>query len=291
LAEKDLAEKLLESYNDVFADIVNGLLFNGVPRIKPESLSDDIVHSQYRGEQGKLHEEERDVLKRWNDYGINIAIMGFENQSKAEKYMPLRVIGYDGAAYRSQLLEENIKPVPVITIVLYFGNGHWNQPMNLKKLFDIPIGLNEYVSDYKINVFEVAWLSDEVINSFESDFRIVANFFKQKRLNKNYVPNDPQEIVHVDGVLKLLSAMTGDNRYEKILYTDKEVKTMCEVAERLEKIGFSKGISEGERTTVFRLVAKGKITSEDGANELEMVISDFEKSMQEAGFNIPECSK
>jgi len=29
VAEKDASEKILESYNDVFSDIVNVLLFNG----------------------------------------------------------------------------------------------------------------------------------------------------------------------------------------------------------------------------------------------------------------------
>ena len=29
MAEKDASEKILESYNDVFSDIVNVLLFNG----------------------------------------------------------------------------------------------------------------------------------------------------------------------------------------------------------------------------------------------------------------------
>ena len=29
MAEKDISEKILESYNDVFADIVNVLLFDG----------------------------------------------------------------------------------------------------------------------------------------------------------------------------------------------------------------------------------------------------------------------
>lgn len=29
MAEKDIAEKTLEAYNDVFADIINVLLFNG----------------------------------------------------------------------------------------------------------------------------------------------------------------------------------------------------------------------------------------------------------------------
>ncbi len=29
MADKDLAEKTLEQYNDVFADIINGLVFDG----------------------------------------------------------------------------------------------------------------------------------------------------------------------------------------------------------------------------------------------------------------------
>ena len=31
------------------------------------------------------------------------------------------------------------------------------------------------------------------------------------------MPDDPRELVHVDEVLKLLSVMTGDVRYESIL--------------------------------------------------------------------------
>ena len=29
MGEKDITEKILEDYNDVFADIINGLLFQG----------------------------------------------------------------------------------------------------------------------------------------------------------------------------------------------------------------------------------------------------------------------
>ena len=32
-----------------------------------------------------------------------------ENQTDPDKDMPFRIIGYDGAAYRSQLLDENSK--------------------------------------------------------------------------------------------------------------------------------------------------------------------------------------
>ena len=36
MGEKDIAEKILEDYPDVFADIVNGFLFDGEEVIKPE---------------------------------------------------------------------------------------------------------------------------------------------------------------------------------------------------------------------------------------------------------------
>lgn len=40
LAEKDITEKVLEAFNDVFADIVNVLLFDGKEILKAEELVD-----------------------------------------------------------------------------------------------------------------------------------------------------------------------------------------------------------------------------------------------------------
>ena len=40
MGRMDVTEKILESYNDVFADIVNVLLFNGEAVIKPDELVD-----------------------------------------------------------------------------------------------------------------------------------------------------------------------------------------------------------------------------------------------------------
>ena len=62
MGEKDITEKTLASYNDVFSDIVNGLLFDGRPVIDPDALSDVMPHSMYKAD-GKIHEQERDVSK------------------------------------------------------------------------------------------------------------------------------------------------------------------------------------------------------------------------------------
>ena len=80
-------------------------------------------------------------------------------------------------------------------------------------MIDIPEGLDKFVNDYSMQVFEIAWLTEEEIERFQSDFRIVANFFVKKRKNKDYIPDDPTEIKHVDEVLKLLQVITGDDRY------------------------------------------------------------------------------
>ena len=228
MGEKDITEKLLEDYNDVFADIINGLIFKGEQRILPESLKNAQVHSQYKAEDGKVHELERDVIKYWKEKEVELVICGIENQSNVKKYMPFRVIGYDGAAYRSQLLDDRKEILPVMTIVLYFGTSHhWYGKKNIKGLMKIPEGLDEYINDYEMKVFEIAWLTEAEISHFHSDFKVVANFFVQKRKHKDYIPDDPTELRHVDEVLKLLQVMTGDKRYQKIFQEKKIGRASC----------------------------------------------------------------
>ena len=135
MGEKDITEKILEDHNDVFADIINGLIFAGEQRILPESLENTAVHSQYKADDEKVHELERDVAKYWKDQDVQLAICGIENQSSVEKYMPFRIIGYDGTAYRSQLQDKRKEILPVMTIVLYFGTEHrWYGKRNINDL-------------------------------------------------------------------------------------------------------------------------------------------------------------
>lgn len=69
--------------------------------------------------------------------------------------------------------------VPVVTFVLYFGTEQrWTQKKNIRSLMEIPKGLEEYVNDFRIHVFEIAWLTEEEINRFQSDFKVVANFLQ-----------------------------------------------------------------------------------------------------------------
>ena len=109
MGQKDKVEKLLEDYPDVFADIINVLIYDGKQVIKPQELSETKVKSQYKAADDSLHEQERDILKVWEkgkDYKI---IFGMENQTNTDKTMTFRVMAYDGASYRSQLLSDEDK--------------------------------------------------------------------------------------------------------------------------------------------------------------------------------------
>lgn len=64
MSEKDIAEKTLESYNDVFADISNVFLFNGKHVIQEDELEDAQPRSYYKAD-GRIREQERDVSKYW----------------------------------------------------------------------------------------------------------------------------------------------------------------------------------------------------------------------------------
>ena len=245
---KDITQKMLERYNDVFADIVNVLLFNGKRIVDEDALIDTPADSALKID-GEIHSQDRDVAKYWKNSQINIALFGLENQTVPDKLMPMRVIGYDGAEYKKQVLEENRykKKYPVITLVLYMGyDRNWKYSNSLLDLLEVDENLKPYVSDYKINVFEIAFLDREKIELFKSDFRMLADYLYQMRTNNSY-KGDESNIKHVDEILMLMSAMSGFKNIENIIKVahERKVSNMKGFFELAEEKGLERGLELG----------------------------------------------
>ena len=245
--QMDAGIKFLEDYNDVFSDIVNVLIYGGDEVVAEEMLENPKDRSYYRTIEGKVTQQERDCVKWWRKEKVRIALFGLENQSIIDKGMCFRMFGYDGAAYRSQYSEKD--KYPVISLVLYFGyEKHWEDSYKLSDHLQISQALQPFFNEYEMNLFEIAWLEDEQVAQFKSDFKIVADYFVQMRKNKDYVPS--REVIrHKDAVLKMLSDLTGDNRFEVIqndFETGEEI-TMCEVLDRAEERGMKRGIEQGKK--------------------------------------------
>ena len=108
-------------------------------------------------------------------------------------------------------------------------------------------GLKPFVNDYRVNVFEIPRLTAEQVGQFKSDFRIVADYFVQIGRDEDYVP-PRQTIEHVDAVLKLMSALTRDHRFEETQseFRKGEAVTMLSVLDKVEARGRVEGIQLGE---------------------------------------------
>ena len=291
MKDKDITQKVLEKYNDVFADILNVLLFNGRDVVEESTLIDALPMSMLKID-GRVRSQERDIAKYWRKSKINVALFGLENQTTPNKLMPLRVLGYDGAEYVKQSRKENIDKAkyPVITLVLYLGyEKEWNYPKTLFEVLDIDEDIKPYVNDFKINLFEIAYLDKEKINLFKSDFRILADYLYQMRVNKDYIA-DETTIEHVEELLTLMSVMTGDNRFEETIndLKGKEKINMCEVLDRVEARGIEKGIEQGIEqgvkrgtiNTLISLVNDGILSSYEAALRANMSVEDFEKYLK-----------
>lgn len=272
MKEKDITEKMLADYNDVFADIVNVLLFNGRHVVDEHRLVSTKDRQQFKAD-GEIHEEERDVSKIVQGKNVRVAFIGVEHQTDVDADEPFRTIAYDGVSYKAQLISGDKQRYPVVTIVLYFGMGRWNKAKSLYEALDISDEWKPYVNDYKINLFEIAYLTDEQVGMFKSDFRFVADYFVQMRKNKDYVPSK-ESIRHVDAVLKLLSVLTKDNRFEEAQRISKDgERNMCDVFDKYEARGKAEGVIVGK----VELLCEDGRTPAEIAERLSIPIEDVER--------------
>lgn len=276
MGTKDTTQKRLEDFEDIFADISNVLLYDGEDVIKENELETVTAKDTYTVEH-QIHEVERDVAKRWRHHSLHISLIGLENQTDPDYKMPLRVICYDGASYRAQLnAEDPKKTYPVITLVLYMGTEkHWTAPKQLTDCFKYDERLSKFISNYKINVVELAWLSDEQIMKFKTEFRNFVELLRDTRLGRK-PQYSPIQLKHVHELLQLIRIMSGNDEYEQLLkqttnnLKQNKLKGDEITMKKIVSLGFDEaraearaaGLAEGEAQEKFatakRMLALGK---------------------------------
>ena len=133
-------------------------------------------------------------------------------------------------------------------------------------MLEVDENLKPYVSDYKINVFEIAFLDREKINLFKSDFRMLADYLYQMRTTDSY-KGDESDIKHVDEILMLMSAMSGFKNVENIIKVahERKVSNMKGFFELAEEKGLEKGIELGR--------TEGREEGADMVSELNTILA------------------
>lgn len=296
MGQKDLSERKIFEFNDVFANAVNGLLFSGEEVVKEDELEDIPSKSNLKKYNGKLTFQERDVSKLWKKGRVVISLFGLENQTGIDKNMIFRILSYDGSSYKSQLskieslerrlsrlknkideksmraaarLEKELEALPdiypVVTIVLYYGKEEWKSPLSLRHRLNVPDELNNIVSDYTVNVYNIGTLPDEEISRLKGDFKIMVDFLK----NGDTLEVKEESIAHVSEMLDFFGAFIGDERFEELQkdivssYKERNGYSMCDIKAVLDKIenrGREQGLEQG-RLDAFSLTIRNLMSN------------------------------
>ena len=208
MRDRDAATKQYMSHKDVVADAFNFYLYGGEQRILPERLRKmdaTEVASLYGKTDGGSVQKIRDELILWEmmrDEDAVYVILGIENQTHIDYAMPVRDMLYDALQYARQVEEskrsyrqkkntkmnsaeflsgfrKEDKLMPVITLVVYFGEESWDGPQSIREMLNTKDEvILSYVQDYKLNLIVPATIRDEEFDKFHTDLGAILQFIK-----------------------------------------------------------------------------------------------------------------
>ena len=204
----DSADKVYWRQNETFADLFNAYLYNGEQVIKSEELEELDTDASDVVEIGEVKESirgARDVIKIAKKYnGVEYVLLAIENQGGIHYAMPIRVMGYDHYSYNKQYndrknyyktngislkddefisgIRKTDKFLPVITLVLYYGEKDWDGPRSLYDMLVIPDRIKHFVGNYPINIIQMKDNDLVLHNQYNVDlFKIMSIIYDTKK--------------------------------------------------------------------------------------------------------------
>lgn len=170
MGKADINVNIWLSEKHRFADLFNGVIYNGDQVIRPEDLKEvsPVASISVKNRMGETKEMKkyRDIVMRWKNQATLI-LLANEAQDKIHYAMPQRVMLYDGMDYEEQI-RENWKRIgedrkrekksgeplehltaeeylsrfrktdrltPIISLVFYYGEKPWDGPKDLYEMF------------------------------------------------------------------------------------------------------------------------------------------------------------
>lgn len=262
MGKRDKAEKLFVACADVFAELVNVLVYQGQRILKEESMLSGPTESIYEGQDREQYSQFRDYSMYEMAGGEVRALYNLENQGRADRRMPLRCAGYDGAAYRRQYKAVGGQKIyPVISLVLNWGKTPWRTAVTIRELIGYPVheAAEDYLDKNRIHVFDMRFLEKEVRERFDGDVRVVLDYLSDREslLQRKQKLRNPGEVT------RMLYALSGDRRYlENITFMETGGdKTMCDLLDAAENKGIRKGRKEGRKEGLRKGLMQGMIST------------------------------
>ena len=149
----------------------------------------------------------------------------------------------------------------------------WKDDKELREVINQESGNEELFQNYKLNVFDIAYLTEEQIKMFQSDFGIIADYFVKRRKGYKTIENH-KPIKHVDEMLKFMRIFAEDERFLQLDVKKNEEGevTMCTILDTAINKGIEQGITQGISQGITQGIAKGKIIGENATLQLVKIL-------------------
>lgn len=300
-------DTILKNYwnnNDRFADLFNAVLFKGENVIKPETLQNEDT------EMSNIYEHEmsvdsiqaaRDVfklVKQSDELGVEFALLGIENQQSIHYAMPFRVMEYDAYVYKKQYdrnaeiykkgkkkeltqdeflskMKKTDRFLPVITLVVYYGEEAWDGAIDIYGMLNIPQKLKLFVNNYKMHLIEVRKNDLELHNINNRDLFNLFEILYQRSSDRKEIfrkVKEYEEKNKVDKSVVMAIAATAKNNINLEVYNRKGEMDMCTFFEELiqegKEEGKKEGRKEGRAQEIVRISQKYHVSEESILKEL-----------------------
>ena len=276
-----------------FADFFNAVLFDGKQVIKPKELEDldteessVLEHKEYAESIGASRDTVK-IRKKSTVYGVEFVILGMEGQEHIHYAMPMRVMGYDYAAYQKQYVDNAAKYktakslteeeylskmkkddrlVPVITVVVYYGEKPWDGAVSLHGMLHISEEMKPFVNDYRMHLVEARKNDLKLHNINNRDlFNLLGILLdrngKLQETRDRAINYAREHRVEKTVIMTAAGAANCKIDYNKI--ARKGDADMCTVFEETRREGIAEGEAKGEAKGIIETGYEFGISEEE----------------------------
>ena len=271
-------DTILKNYwrdNAQFADLFNAVLFGGAQVIRPDELEDDdtedstVMEHRDIAESIETFRDNIKIRKVSNASGIQFVLLGLEHQEHIHYAMPMRIMGYDYSVYKKQYdknaanyttsvgmqedeylsrMKKTDKLVPVITILVYYGEKTWDGAVTLHEMLHIPTAWRPFVNDYKLLLVEAKKNDLKLHNINNIDLFNMLELLGDKKSTHKETKEKAIAYAkehHVDRSVLMAVAGAANCRIDYNLLGRKGEADMWAVFEETRKEGKAEGKAEG----------------------------------------------
>ena len=227
-----------------------------------------LEHKQYAESIGASRDNVK-VRKKSTVYDVEFVMLGLEGQERIHYAMPMRVMGYDYGTYKKQYednaakyknakgmtedeflskMKKTDKLIPVITIVVYYGEKPWDGAISLHGMLNIPMEMLPFVNDYKMHLVEARKNDLKLHNVNNKDFLNLLEILLDKNnklsvTRKKAINYAREHKVEKSVIMTVAGAANCKMDYNRML--KKGDADMCTVFEETRKEGVAEGEAKG----------------------------------------------